>query len=99
MSKQSFWENHIQAWQDSGQTQGAYCDAQAISLASFGYWRRKLKPETAPAGKGMVPIELAAADSSMATLEVMLPNRLTLRVPLTADASQVARWTHVLSAC
>lgn len=99
MSKSSFWENHIQTWQGSGQSQRAYCAAQSLSLASFGYWRHKLKPGLTPAGKGMLPIVMRAADASPMALDVVLPNRLTLRVPLTAEPTQLARWVRVLGAC
>lgn len=99
MSKQSFWENHIHAWQASSQSQRAYCQAQTISLASFGYWRKKLRPEAAPAIKDMMPIAVAPEDAAGGPWEVVLPNRLTLRVPLTADPAQVARWVQVLGSC
>ncbi|HET7268753.1 MAG TPA: hypothetical protein VFJ15_11650 [Oleiagrimonas sp.] len=88
-----------QAWQASDQTQRAYCDAQAISLPSFSYWRHKLKVRAAPEAKGMMPIAVTTSDTSMATLEVVLPNYLTLRVPLTADPAQVVRWVQGLGAC
>ena len=46
-TKQSFWQNHIDGWQQSGQSQQRYCRQQGIALATFGYWRRKLKtPQT-----------------------------------------------------
>lgn len=99
MSKQSFWEDHIHAWQASDQSQRAYCQTQAISLASFGYWRKKLRPAAAVAAKGMMPIVVTTEDASMAMLEVVLPNRLTLRVPVSAEPAQVARWAQVLGAC
>lgn len=99
MSKPSFWQDHIHAWQASRQSQRAYCQAQAISLASFGYWRKKLRPAAAVAAKGMVPIAVSTVGASTTSLEVVLPNRLTLRVPLTAEPSQVARWVQVLGAC
>ena|SRR5699024_2984531 len=99
MSKSSFWIDHIESWQTSGLTQRAYCQAQTLSLASFGYWRKKLRRQAAPVSRGLVPIAMAAEDASMATLEVVLPNRLTLRVPLTAEPSQVMRWAQVLGSC
>jgi hypothetical protein len=39
--KKQHWQRHIRAWQASGQTQAAYCHAHHLSLASFGYWRKR----------------------------------------------------------
>ena len=41
--KASLWQQHIEGWETSGLTQGIYCQQHAISLASFGYWRTRLK--------------------------------------------------------
>ena len=42
-SKRAYWQNHIDGWQQSGQSQQRYCRQQGIALATFGYWRHKLK--------------------------------------------------------
>jgi len=99
MSKSSFWTAHVESWQASGQTQRDYCQTQGISLASFGYWRKKLRPHAAPPARGLVPISVAAQGASTIMLEVVLPNHLTLRVPMTAEPSQVMRWAQVLGSC
>lgn len=39
--KHKYWQQHIRAWQRSGLSQAAYCHAQQLSLASFGYWRKR----------------------------------------------------------
>lgn len=41
--KRKFWQQHIISWQSSGQSQQAYCREHGIALATFGYWRHKLK--------------------------------------------------------
>jgi hypothetical protein len=41
--KQTFWQQHIQAWQNSSLSQSAYCAKHELSLASFGYWRKRVK--------------------------------------------------------
>ena len=41
--KASVWQKHIEGWERSGLTQVIYCQQHAISLASFGYWRTRLK--------------------------------------------------------
>ena len=39
--KQTYWQEHIDSWEQSGISQEAYCKAQSLSLSTFGYWRRK----------------------------------------------------------
>lgn len=41
--KRATWQKHIEAWQLSGLSQQSYCQENGIALATFGYWRRKLK--------------------------------------------------------
>jgi len=46
-SKQAFWQQHIDAWCQSGQSQQRYCQIHGLALSTFGYWRRKLKKGSA----------------------------------------------------
>lgn len=39
--KQQYWQGHVNAWQSSGLSQAAYCQAQQLALACFGYWRKR----------------------------------------------------------
>jgi hypothetical protein len=96
--KQDFWEEHIKAWQAGGHTQTRYCREHQLSLASFGYWRRKLKAAARPAAKGMIPIVPAGA-CGPAPIEIALRNGLTLRVPIAAEPVRVAAWVRVLGTC
>jgi hypothetical protein len=41
--KASLWQQRIEGWETSGLTQWMYCQQHDISLASFGYWRTRLK--------------------------------------------------------
>ncbi|MBT8389059.1 MAG: hypothetical protein KJP13_05365 [Altererythrobacter sp.] len=36
------WQHLIDEQAGSGQTQAAFCEAQGLSLASFGNWKRRL---------------------------------------------------------
>ncbi|MDX9897103.1 IS66 family insertion sequence element accessory protein TnpA [Desulfofustis limnaeus] len=42
-TKQSFWQHHIDDWRQSGKSQRRYCLAHGLALATFGYWRRKIR--------------------------------------------------------
>ena len=41
--KRTLWQSHIESWQASKLTQAAYCKQSDINLATFTYWRTKLK--------------------------------------------------------
>ena len=42
-AKERFWQRHIAGWKASGLSQRAYCHNNHLAVATFGYWRRKLK--------------------------------------------------------
>jgi len=40
--KQAFWQQHMNEWEVSGQSQATYCAAHDLKLGTFGYWRTQL---------------------------------------------------------
>lgn len=46
-NKRAYWRQHIEGWRQSGLSQQDYCQSNDIALATFGYWRRKLKKSEA----------------------------------------------------
>lgn len=42
-AKEKFWQEHIAEWRASGLSQRVYCQRNLLAVATFGYWRRKLK--------------------------------------------------------
>jgi hypothetical protein len=40
--KQALWRARIDEWRESGLSQSRYCRERGISLATFGYWKRRL---------------------------------------------------------
>tara|TARA_R110002167_G_scaffold366254_1_gene594026 strand:+ start:25262 stop:25486 length:225 start_codon:yes stop_codon:yes gene_type:complete len=55
--KSRFWQPHIDHWPTSGMTQVAYCQAYGLKLATFQYWRKRLREISVPAESGaFVPV-------------------------------------------
>jgi hypothetical protein len=75
--KASLWQQHIEGWETSGLTQGIYCQQHAISLASFGYWRTRLK-RMQPDKKGR---EIEARFLPVQLMSTQHDPLLTLRTP------------------
>lgn len=41
--REQYWHEQIKGWENSGLKQQEYCRKNGLALATFGYWRRKLK--------------------------------------------------------
>ena len=90
VSKPEFWSSHMAAWKGSGLTQVAYCRQHALSLPSFGYWRRVLgRPPAMPSSLALMPILVGELDTTAEVIEVRLPNGVQVQLPVGMSA---ARW-------
>ncbi len=102
------WRTIIDAWRSSGLSVTAYCRSHQVCKSGFHRWRNILdelerssttppasptpaEPKPAPA---FVPVRVVPD----AVVEVILPSGLQLRVPLSADAQQLARLVLALGA-
>lgn len=55
--KRDFWQDHFDAWKQSGLTRGEYCRQHDLKLSTFGYWRQRLG---APKRTGkLIPVQVA----------------------------------------
>ncbi len=74
-TRTQYWKTQIDAWQASGQSQLAFCNANELNYPRFGYWLRKFRNQGAvaatPRGTGFVPV---VASSTGDGLCVYLPN-------------------------
>ncbi len=85
------WRQLIDAQASSGLTQKAFCERAGVSLATFGYWKRKLRAEapctsTEPGTETVscadwieLPIEGSATGGGW-QIELALGNGLCLRL-------------------
>jgi len=78
----SYWQQHIEAWQSSGQTQQDYCKSNELSYHRFGYWRRKFRQRSQEIQSrkvsGFIPVTHSALPQS-AGLSLAFPSGLVLR--------------------
>jgi hypothetical protein len=82
--KSRFWQSHIDQWSTSSTTQVAYCQAHGLKLATFQYWRKRLREKTVPVESGAF-VPLVAVGDSQPTPEAIIVVRLgsaMLDVPL-----------------
>jgi transposase-like protein len=71
--KRQYWKTHIQAWQESGQSQIEYCRNHNIKKSTLGYWRTRLTREN---GFVEVPVEIA----STTPIEIIISDKVTVRI-------------------
>jgi hypothetical protein len=99
-SRADCWRAHVETWRSGGQSQKAYCQANALSYSSFLYWRRRFQQDREPPGSGarpgFVPVAYTMAESGEG-LRVVLPSGVELR-GITADNLSVveqllSRWS------
>ena len=49
--KRKFWEDHIQAWHESGLTQAEYCRQNNLKNHRWWYWRKHVDRRRNPSGQ------------------------------------------------
>ncbi len=45
-AKRTYWSNHINQWERSGETQRQYCRHHTLVCHQFTYWKQRLRPST-----------------------------------------------------
>ena len=75
------WQPHIEAWEDSGQSQAAYCREHNLVKSRFTYWKHKLRPVDSGlsdrTGSGFVPVRVI--DDPVPGLTLHLPNGMSIK--------------------
>jgi hypothetical protein len=100
------WRPIIADWRSSGLSVTAFCRARNVNRAGFHRWRTILEqldrspttPLAVPTEPKSPPVFVPLRVLPDAVVEVILPSGLQLRVPLSADAQQLARLVHALGA-
>src|SRR5262249_7506476 len=90
-----FWRDLFDRWKASGQSVAAFCATHHVSQATFYSWRKRLaaRPRcTTPPAPAFAPVRVVPDP----TAEVILPNRLIVRVPAATDPATVVRLVAAL---
>ena len=107
VEKEEFWRLVLAEQPTSGLSVRAFCKREAISEASFYFWRREsalrdARSDAKPNSPRLVPVRVVdskathagdgAIASENAVVEVGLPGGFTLRAGLATDTERVAAW-------
>ena len=107
--KQQRWLQHIRRWQGSDLSVRDYCERLHLSEASFYSWKRTLQRRGllgAEAAAGtrsprtaaplFVPVAVSEDESSTASIDLVLPDGWTVRIPSGFDARTLRQLLAVL---
>lgn len=76
--KRRYWEDHVNQWQSSGESQSNYCRQHQLHLHQFTYWKQALDGKSSKAvatSAGFVKVEVIPAPQlSTQRLSIRLPN-------------------------
>lgn len=92
------WQSIFATWRSSGLSVAAFCRSRELNLSSFYRWRKILDDLDPSPASGPSPSFVPVRVVPDAVVVVILPSGLRLRVPLGADAGQVARLVLALGA-
>lgn len=100
-TKRDVWARRIAGYERSGLSRRAWCEANSVSLHTFDYWRRQLRPGAAHRPRlkhALVPIAVRAA-AQVSPIEVVLPAGVVLRLSSTVDRDWLVGLLRELRAC
>ena len=96
----AYWQEQIQGWKQSGQSQKAYCRTEGVSYSGFCYWRAKLRERTHTpelTTSRFVPVINDSPPHDGTGLSIVLPNGLQLQGIETANLNTLMALLERLS--
>ena len=86
--KRKFWEDHIQAWQQSGLTQVEYCRENHLKNHQWWYWRKRIS-HPSDTDVTFVPLRFSSSKISQAGIRVVTPNGYRIEIDNGFDFSKL----------
>ena len=101
--KRQHWQQIIEQQVESGLSKSAFCQQQAINLATFYYWAKRLSEPADGAPQQALPLLLndmpeSGTAATQHSLMLTLPNGHQLTFPATLAPEQLQQFLRVLSA-
>ncbi|MBL4681967.1 MAG: hypothetical protein JKY88_14745 [Pseudomonadales bacterium] len=80
------WKQHVKAWQTSGLSQRAYAHKHDLTLSSFYYWQRKLKPSRRISTPRFAPVKVSQSPS-LNPIRIVHPSGFVIECPVGTDVA------------
>lgn len=81
------WRSHFKAWQDSGESQLAYCQRHNLKHSTFCYWRKQLKQNSEQSKAGFETLSVQTSHQLLPDIRIHLPNGIQLSISTSAGMS------------
>lgn len=98
-----FWQQHVAAFEASGERRAAYCRRHGLNFWTFDGWRRRLQASAATErtpGQLLVPVMIDAPCPPHANmLEVRVGIGVRMSVPISVDAAWLGTLLRAASSC
>ena len=77
--RRSFWESHVEQWQNSDHSQAAYCRSHNLKAHQFYHWRRRI---LAPQNEvSFLPVTLSGTlAQNHPTVRIRTPSGFTIEI-------------------
>ena len=86
--KRIFWEDHIQAWQQSGLAQVEYCRENNLKNHQWWYWRKRIS-HPSDTDVSFVPLRFSSSKISRPGISVVTPNGYRIEIDDGFDFSKL----------
>jgi len=90
-TKRAYWERRIAEWEQSDQSQKAFCLEHGLVLSTFQWWCAQRKRRAAAKPASFLPMAVHAAGASV--VEIELRSRTRIRFEGEAALQAVAQLT------
>lgn len=75
------WQNIIEEWKKSNESQKIFCKRLGIKLGTFTHWRGIILKDNNPKPHKFIPIKMAASMSSTQQIIIETPNGFKITLP------------------
>lgn len=81
-SKRTYWQQQIDNWKVSGQTQVSFCADKNLNKNTFAYWRKRLTeiPEQSETSIGFLPVQIQQPESRDSFIELIIRDDFKIRI-------------------
>ena len=97
--KEKLWAARIDEWKRSGLSQRQYCEENHLALATFGWWRKRLKTQECASASGFIeipPSRSLVTENTTASILHIVVGGYTVAITGAVDRGQLGTVLDVL---
>ena len=95
-NRRAIWQRHLDDQLSSGLSQRDFCASQGISLASFGYWKRRVSMQDSTSTRGPMFIPIRPDRPRTELVRLTHPAGLTVEIPIGSDVRWIRQFIEVV---